>query len=105
MASLGHGDYVVILLNVEGSKASHVKLVLQREPCPGKTWFLARSILPDEEHVDVVVRELHEEIGRILTPNDLNLLSNNRFECVVTCSQTLASLCLLGICSGTVYLN
>jgi 8-oxo-dGTP pyrophosphatase MutT (NUDIX family) len=61
MASLGPGNYVVILLNVGGSNASYIKLVLQREPRTNKTWFLAGSILPNEEHVDAAARELHEE--------------------------------------------
>jgi 8-oxo-dGTP pyrophosphatase MutT (NUDIX family) len=53
-----------------------VKLVLQREPRTGKTWFPAGSVLPNEEPADSVVRELHEEIGRTLTPEDLTLLSD-----------------------------
>jgi 8-oxo-dGTP pyrophosphatase MutT (NUDIX family) len=32
--------------------------------------------LPNEEHVDVVVRELHEETGLILNPDDLTMLSD-----------------------------
>jgi hypothetical protein len=31
MASFGLGNYVVIVLNVKGSNASHIKLVLQRD--------------------------------------------------------------------------
>jgi hypothetical protein len=57
-----------------------IKLVLQREPRTGKTWFPASfspSVLPDEEHVDAGVRELHEEIRLLLTSNDLTLLSNH----------------------------
>jgi 8-oxo-dGTP pyrophosphatase MutT (NUDIX family) len=61
MASLGPRNHVVILLAVGGSNASYIKLVLQREPRNGKSWFLANSNLPDEEHVDAIVRELHEE--------------------------------------------
>jgi hypothetical protein len=41
MAFVGHGDYLVAVLHVGGSKASHIKLVLQREPRSGKTWFPA----------------------------------------------------------------
>jgi ADP-ribose pyrophosphatase YjhB (NUDIX family) len=47
--------------------------VLQRQPRFGKTWFLACSVTTDEEHVDAAVRELHEEIGLFLTPDDLTL--------------------------------
>jgi ADP-ribose pyrophosphatase YjhB (NUDIX family) len=53
-----------------------VKLVLQREPRTGKTWFPAGSVLPNEELVDAAVRELHEETGLILTSDDLTLLSD-----------------------------
>jgi hypothetical protein len=49
-------------LHVVGSKASDIKLVLQREPCTGKTWYLG-SFLHNEEHVDDVVRELLEELA------------------------------------------
>jgi 8-oxo-dGTP pyrophosphatase MutT (NUDIX family) len=70
MASLGHGNYVVILLTVGDSKASHIKLVVRHEPRAGRTWFHVGSILPDEELVDVVVRELHEETGFTLTTDD-----------------------------------
>jgi 8-oxo-dGTP pyrophosphatase MutT (NUDIX family) len=70
MASNGPGNYVVVVLLVEGSKASHVKLVVQREPRTGKTWFPTASILPYEEHVDAAVRELFEEIGLTLTVDD-----------------------------------
>jgi 8-oxo-dGTP pyrophosphatase MutT (NUDIX family) len=75
MASLGPGHYVVFIIHVGGIKPSDLKLVLQREPRYGKTWFLAVSVLPNEEHVDAVVRELHEETGLVLTPDDLTLLS------------------------------
>jgi hypothetical protein len=47
MASIGHGQYVVVVLYVGGSKAPDIKLVLQREPRTSKTWFLAGSILPN----------------------------------------------------------
>jgi ADP-ribose pyrophosphatase YjhB (NUDIX family) len=50
--------------------------VLQREPRTGKTWFPVGSIIANEEHVDAAVRELHEETGLILTPDDLTLLSD-----------------------------
>jgi 8-oxo-dGTP pyrophosphatase MutT (NUDIX family) len=77
MAYVGHGNYVVIVLSVGGYKASNINLVLHREPRIGKTWFLADSILPNEEHVDVVVRELHEQTGLTLTYDDLTLLGSN----------------------------
>jgi 8-oxo-dGTP pyrophosphatase MutT (NUDIX family) len=50
--------------------------VLQREPRTGKTWFPAGSVTGNEEHVDAAVRELHEETGLTLTPDDLTLLSD-----------------------------
>jgi ADP-ribose pyrophosphatase YjhB (NUDIX family) len=50
--------------------------VLQREPRTGKTWFPAGSVTTNEEPVDAAVRELHEEIGLTLTPDDLTLLSD-----------------------------
>jgi hypothetical protein len=37
MASVGPGHSVVAVLHVGGSKASDIKLVLQREPCTSKT--------------------------------------------------------------------
>jgi hypothetical protein len=61
MAFVGPGHYVVVVLHVGGSKASDIKLVLHREPRNDKTWFLAGSILRNEEHVDAVVCELLEE--------------------------------------------
>jgi hypothetical protein len=61
MASVGLGHYVVAVLHVGGSKASDIKLVLQREPRTVNIWFHASSILPNEEHVVDVVRELLEE--------------------------------------------
>jgi 8-oxo-dGTP pyrophosphatase MutT (NUDIX family) len=76
MASVEHGHYVVVVLHVGGSKASDIKLVLQREPRNGKTLFPVGSILPNEEHVDVDVRELHEETGLTLTHDYLTLLSD-----------------------------
>jgi ADP-ribose pyrophosphatase YjhB (NUDIX family) len=53
-----------------------VKLVLQREPRTGKTWFPVGSVTDNEALVDVAVRELHEETGLTLTPDDLTLLSD-----------------------------
>jgi ADP-ribose pyrophosphatase YjhB (NUDIX family) len=53
-----------------------VKLVLQREPRTGKTWFPAGSVVAIEKLVDAAVRELHEETGLTLTPDDLTLLSD-----------------------------
>jgi 8-oxo-dGTP pyrophosphatase MutT (NUDIX family) len=67
---------VVVVLHVGGTKLSDVKLVLQREPRTGKTWFPAGSVTSSEEHVDAAVRELHEETDLILTPDDLTLLSD-----------------------------
>jgi hypothetical protein len=66
----------VVVLHVGGTKLSDTKLVFQREPRFGKTWFPVRSVTANEEHVDAAVRELHEESGRILTPDDLMLLSD-----------------------------
>jgi ADP-ribose pyrophosphatase YjhB (NUDIX family) len=76
MASLGPGHYVVLVIHVGGTKPSDLKLVLQREPRSGKAWFPSGSVLPNEEPVDAAVRELHEETGLILTPDDLTLLSD-----------------------------
>jgi hypothetical protein len=45
MAYVGLGDYVLIVLHVGGSKASYIKLVLQRKPHTSKTLFLAGFIL------------------------------------------------------------
>jgi hypothetical protein len=66
----------VVVLHVGGSKAFDIELVLQRELRSGTTWFLAVSILPDEEQVDAAVRELFEENGLTLTVYDLTILSN-----------------------------
>jgi 8-oxo-dGTP pyrophosphatase MutT (NUDIX family) len=63
MPSIEHGRYVVVVLHVRGTKLSDIKLVLQREPRSGKTWFPAGSVAANREHVDIVVRELHEETG------------------------------------------
>jgi ADP-ribose pyrophosphatase YjhB (NUDIX family) len=67
---------VVVELHVGGTKLSDIKLVLQREPRPGKTWFPIGSVTANEERVDAAVRELHEESGLILAPDDLTLLSD-----------------------------
>jgi 8-oxo-dGTP pyrophosphatase MutT (NUDIX family) len=77
MASFEHGNYVVVVLPVGGSKASNIKFVIQCEPRTGKTRFLAGSILPNEEHVDAAVRELFEETCFTLTVDDITMLSNN----------------------------
>jgi 8-oxo-dGTP pyrophosphatase MutT (NUDIX family) len=76
MASVGLGRYVVVVIHVGGTKLSNGKLVLQREPRTGKTWFPASSVTTNEEHVDAAARELHEETGLTLTPDDLTLLSD-----------------------------
>jgi ADP-ribose pyrophosphatase YjhB (NUDIX family) len=76
MASVGPGRYVVVVIHVGGTKLSNVKLVLQREPRTGKTWFPAGFVTTNEELVDVAVRELDEETGLTLTPDDLTLLSD-----------------------------
>jgi 8-oxo-dGTP pyrophosphatase MutT (NUDIX family) len=76
MAFVGPGRCAVVVLHVGGTKLSDIKLVLQREPRTGKTWFPAGSVTANEEHVDAGVRELHEETGLILTPDDLTLLSD-----------------------------
>jgi hypothetical protein len=41
MAYVGPRRYVVVVLHVGGTKLSNAKLVLQREPRTGKTWFPA----------------------------------------------------------------
>jgi ADP-ribose pyrophosphatase YjhB (NUDIX family) len=64
-----------LLLDLGGYKLADIKLVLQREPSSGKTWFLAGLISSNEELVDVAVHELHEETGLILTHDDLTMLS------------------------------
>jgi 8-oxo-dGTP pyrophosphatase MutT (NUDIX family) len=76
MASAGPYHYAVVALHVGGSKASDIKLVLQREPRTSITFFLGGSILPNEEHVDVVVRDLLEETGITFTLHDLTMLSD-----------------------------
>jgi hypothetical protein len=59
MASVRPGRYVVVVLHVGGFKLTDIKLVLQREPSSGKTWFPAGSISSNEEHVDATFRKLH----------------------------------------------
>ena len=76
MAYVGPGHYVVVVIHVGGTKLSNVKLVLQREPRTGKTWFPAGSLEANEEPIDAAIRELHEETGQTLTPDDLTLLSD-----------------------------
>jgi 8-oxo-dGTP pyrophosphatase MutT (NUDIX family) len=76
MAFVGPGRYVVVVLHVGETKLSDVKLVLQREPRTGKTWFPTGSVTANEEPADAAVRELREETGLILTPHDLTLLSD-----------------------------
>jgi 8-oxo-dGTP pyrophosphatase MutT (NUDIX family) len=53
-----------------------LSFVLQRECRTCKTLFLVGSILPNEEPVDVVVREILEETGLTLTFDDFTLLSD-----------------------------
>jgi ADP-ribose pyrophosphatase YjhB (NUDIX family) len=76
MASVGPCRYVVVVLHVGGTKLTDIKLVLQREPCYGKTWFPAGSVSTNEEHVDAAICELHEETSLVLTPDDSTLLSD-----------------------------
>jgi 8-oxo-dGTP pyrophosphatase MutT (NUDIX family) len=82
MASLGTGKYVVNVVHDGGSKASGIKLVLQREPRTDKTWFHVGSILPNEAPVDDDVRELFEETGLTLAVDDLTVLSGNHVRVV-----------------------
>jgi ADP-ribose pyrophosphatase YjhB (NUDIX family) len=46
--------------------------------------------LPNEEPIDAVVRELHEEICLVLTPNDLTVLSDAPVRVAITEGQQLA---------------
>jgi 8-oxo-dGTP pyrophosphatase MutT (NUDIX family) len=89
MASVGPGRYVVVVLHVGGTKLSDVKLVLQREPRTGKTWFPAGSVTANEEHVEAAVRELREETGLTLTPDDLMLLSDALVRVALPAGQQL----------------
>jgi 8-oxo-dGTP pyrophosphatase MutT (NUDIX family) len=63
----------MVALHVGGYKASDIKLVLRREPRTCKTWFHAGSILPNEEHVDAVIRELLGEIGLTSSPIEIEI--------------------------------
>jgi 8-oxo-dGTP pyrophosphatase MutT (NUDIX family) len=63
MANDGPGHYVVILLLVGSPNGSDVKLILQREPRPGKIWIRAGYVLSNEQPIDTVVRELFEKKG------------------------------------------
>jgi 8-oxo-dGTP pyrophosphatase MutT (NUDIX family) len=76
MAFVGPRRYVVLVIHVGGTKLSNSKLGLQREPRTGKTWFPAGFVAASEEPIDVAVRELHEETGLTLTPDDLTRLSD-----------------------------
>jgi 8-oxo-dGTP pyrophosphatase MutT (NUDIX family) len=87
MAYFGHGNYVVVVLHVRGSKASIIKLVLEREPRSGKICFLAGSILPNEEPVDATIRELFGQSGLTLIVDGLMLLSNNHVRVPLLASQ------------------
>ena len=89
MASVGPGRYVVVVIHVGGTKLSNVKLVLQREPRTSKTWFPVGSVVANEEPVDAAVRELHEETGLTLTPDDLTLLSDAPVRVALTDGQQL----------------
>jgi ADP-ribose pyrophosphatase YjhB (NUDIX family) len=89
MASVGLRRYVVVVLHVGGTKLSDIKLVLQLEPRSGKTWFLVGSVTTNEEPVDAAVRELHEETGLILTPDDLTLLSDAHVRVALPIGQQL----------------
>jgi hypothetical protein len=60
MAAVGPGDFVVAVLHVGGTKASYIKLALQREPRTGNAWFPVCALMPNEEHVDAAVCELFE---------------------------------------------
>jgi ADP-ribose pyrophosphatase YjhB (NUDIX family) len=59
-----------------GLKLADIRLVLQREPSYGKIWFPSGTIASNEAHVDVAVRELHEETCLILTLDDSTLLTD-----------------------------
>jgi 8-oxo-dGTP pyrophosphatase MutT (NUDIX family) len=77
MASLGPGNYAVVVLLVGGSKVSNIKFILQREPRTCKIWFPAGSILWNEAPVDAAVRELFQETNLTLTVDELTILSDN----------------------------
>jgi 8-oxo-dGTP pyrophosphatase MutT (NUDIX family) len=46
-------------------------------------------VTANEEHVDAAVRELYEEIGLILTPDDLTLLSDANVRFALPVGQQL----------------
>jgi 8-oxo-dGTP pyrophosphatase MutT (NUDIX family) len=89
MASVGPGRYVVVVLHVARTNLSDVKLVLQREPRTGITWFPAGSVTANKEPVDDDVRELYEETGLILTPDDLTRLSDAPVHVTLSVGQQL----------------
>jgi 8-oxo-dGTP pyrophosphatase MutT (NUDIX family) len=97
MASVGHGCYVVVVLHVGGSKLSDIKLVLQREPRSSKTWFQGGSVSANEEHVYAAVRELNEETGLILTPDDLTLLSDAPVRVALPVGHQLVYVCTASV--------
>jgi ADP-ribose pyrophosphatase YjhB (NUDIX family) len=76
MVSLGSRNYVVFKLPIGGTKISNIKVVLQREPRTGITWFSIRFVLPNKEPVDAAVHELFEETCLTLTIDDFTMLSN-----------------------------
>ena len=63
--------------------------MLQREPRIGKTWFPDGSVAANEEPFDAAVRELHEETGLTLTPDDLTLLSDAPYRVALPDGQQL----------------
>jgi hypothetical protein len=70
MVPLGSRNYVVFILPIGGNQISNIKVVLQREPRTGKTWFSSRFVLPNKEPVDAAVRELFHETCLTLTIDD-----------------------------------
>jgi hypothetical protein len=52
MASVRPSNYIVVVRPNRGTKASDIKLVLQREPRYGKTWFLVGFIVPNEGPIE-----------------------------------------------------
>jgi ADP-ribose pyrophosphatase YjhB (NUDIX family) len=77
MASVGSGNYGVVVMHFGGFNASYIKLVLHREPRARKAWCHAGIVLPNEEHVDAAVRELFKETDLTLTVDDLTMLSGD----------------------------
>jgi hypothetical protein len=75
MASLGPGNYVVVVLQVEGSKASNIKLLIQREPRTSTTSFLAGSVLPTQRMSTQMSVSCLRKLA--LTVDDLTSLSGN----------------------------